>query len=321
MTELSSPFDDIVEVVRDPVRFKYKLAIGEDAYQSLRLKKHVLDALDAGNGALVGFGAAKSSIVATTFFAPSGFLGAIGVTSAATPLGWAIAAGVVGAGLSLAIGKHLVRGNSGEVRAIPDCINTPLDVLAVGLFDLIGMLGVKLALVDGQFADSERDQLHRYFANEWGYDEAFVAAGLKQLEQDADQYTIRQVAEQLANFKKENPDCNYSTMSREILKFLQDLSAIDGEVDEREELAIEKIEAIFTEVDRLQVKALLNSTLGAVKGAGIRTAELARSSADTVTTKISDTAKQVGKRALDEQKDERKGEQKDQANKENNRDS
>ncbi len=293
MAELPSPFEQVQTVVRDPVRFKYKLDIGEDAYESLRLKKYLLDALDAGNGAIVGFGAAKSSIVATTFFAPSGLLSAIGVTSAATPLGWAIAAGVIGAGLSLAIGKHLVRGHSNQVRGVPDCINTPLDVLAVGLFDLIGLLGVKVALVDGKFLPSERDELHHYFVSEWGYDEEFVTVGLKQLEQDAEHYTIRAVAEQLANFKKENPDCNYSTMASEILEFLKDLSAVDGVIDEREELAIEKVEAIFKEVDRIKVRALLNNTIGSVAGAGRKTASAAKHTFGTVATKLTDTAKQI----------------------------
>lgn len=131
------PFDGGTAVVRDSLHFKYKLDIGEDAYQSLRLKKYPLDAVDAGNGAIVGFGAAKSSLVASTFFAPSGFLGAIGVGTAATPIGWAVAAGAVGAGLSLVVGKHLIRGSSSKVRAVPYCINTPVDILAVGLFDLI----------------------------------------------------------------------------------------------------------------------------------------------------------------------------------------
>ena len=114
-----------------------------------------VDDSDAGNGAIVGFGAAKSSFVASTFFAPSGFLGAIGVTTAATPLGWAIAAGVIGAGLSLVIGKQFVRGTSSEVRSIPSYINTPMDLLAIGLFDLMGMLSVKLALVDGHLHQHE----------------------------------------------------------------------------------------------------------------------------------------------------------------------
>lgn len=287
----SNLLSEVQSVVRDPVRFKYKLDIGEDAYQSLRLKKYLLDAVDAGNGAIVGFGAAKSSLVATTFFAPSGILGAIGVGTAATPVGWAIAAGVVGAGLSLVIGKHLVRGNSSQVRAIPDCINTPMDVLALGLFDLMAMLGVKVAMVDGDYDADEKERLRSYFVDEWGYDETFVDLGLEEVAKEADEHSIREVAEHLAEFKKQNPDCNYSTMAKEILAFLKELSQVDGVVDEREELAIEKVEEIFAEVNRIKVGALISSTAtkvtGVVSDAGKRTVD----GVTTVVSKATDAAK------------------------------
>lgn len=293
---LPADFEHVQMVVRDPLHFKYKLDIGEDAYQSLRLKKYLLDAFDAGNGALVGFGAAKSSLVASTFFAPSGFLGAIGVGTAATPLGWAIAAGLVGAGLSLVIGKHLVRGTSSEVRTIPDYINTPMDILGIGLFDLIGMLSMKLALVDGVLHEQERIRMRRYFVEEWGYDEAFVEAGLLGLEQAAGEHSIKEVAEHLANFKKQSPDCNYSTMSKEIISFLVELSEADGQVDEREEWAIEKIQSVFEEVNSFSVKKTVAEGLDVVTDVGKRTAE----TVSGAVTKISSTAKQsLGKKSED----------------------
>lgn len=283
-----SHFENVANVVRDPLHFKYKLDIGEDAYQSLRLKKYLLDAVDAGNGAIVGFGAAKSSLVASTFFAPSGFLGAIGVGTAATPLGWAIAAGVVGAGLSLVIGKHLVRGNSSQVRSVPDYINTPMDILAIGLFDLMGMLAIKLALVDGTMDDLERRRIRTYFVDEWGYDADFVDAGLAEIERVSGEHSIREVAEQLARFKKQNPDCNYATMASEILAFLKELSEVDGVVDEREEMAIEKVQAIFDEVNGF-MDGVVADTLDAVTDVGRRTAE----SVSTVVSKVSVAAKKT----------------------------
>jgi hypothetical protein len=39
-------FEHIESIVADPIRFKIKLAIGEDAYTSLRLKKSVTEAWD-----------------------------------------------------------------------------------------------------------------------------------------------------------------------------------------------------------------------------------------------------------------------------------
>ncbi len=293
-------FEDVTSVIRDPIHFKYKLDIGEDAFQSLKLKKYLLDAVDAGNGAIVGFGAAKSSLVASTFFAPSGFLGAIGVGTAATPVGWAIAAGVVGAGLSLVIGKHFIRGTSDKVRSIPDYINTPMDILAVGLFDLMGLLGVKVALVDGDFDERERDRLRKYFVEEWGYDEAFVDAGLEEIEQAANEHTIKEVAEQLARFKKQNPDCNYSTMAKEIVAFLKELSEADGVVDEREEMAIEKVEEIFAEVNSISITGMVSDTLDVVTDVGKRGAD----SVSAAVSKVSEAAKQTISRKRDSSPDD-----------------
>jgi hypothetical protein len=235
----------IETVVSDPNQFKIKLDIGEDAYKSLRMKKHLLDAVDAGNGVLAGMTVANSSVVASTFFAPSGILGAIGIGTAATPLGWAIAAGVVGAGMSVAIGKYVVRSNSSRVSVIPEFINTPLDILAVGLFDLIGMLSIKVALIDGDFSEAERDCIKSYFIKEWGFDEVFVDKGVGEIEKRSEHHTIKSVAQNLAELKKQNPDCNYKSMTREVIDFLNEVAASDDFIDEREEMAVERVERIF----------------------------------------------------------------------------
>ena len=56
--------------------------------------------------------------------------------------------------------------------------------------------------MDGRFHEAERTRIQSYFVDEWGYDERFVEIGLNEIETAADDHTIRQVAEQLANLKK-----------------------------------------------------------------------------------------------------------------------
>ena len=239
----------VEKVIQDPLRFKLKLDIGEDAYTSLKLKKHFLDSVDAATGATTGVAVAHSSLVASTFFTQSGLLGVLGIGTAATPVGWAIAAGVAGAGLSIVIGKYFVRGSSGRVKSIPDFINTPLDILATGLFDMIAMLGVKLAAMDGNVNHQEREFIKSYFVTQWGYDITFVDKGLSLIELQADQHTVKEISEQLARFKKTNPDCNYKSMSNEIISFLTGVAEADGAIDEREEMALERVSTIFLTVN------------------------------------------------------------------------
>ncbi len=126
-----------------------------------------------------------------------------------------------------------------------------MDVLATGLFDMIATLGIKLAKIDGECVREERDFITSYFVDEWGYDPLFVQQGLRLIEEHSDQYSVEEVTEQLARFKKANPDCNYRSMSREIITFLHDIAEADGSLDEREEVAIERAEAIFEEINSI----------------------------------------------------------------------
>jgi hypothetical protein len=100
-------FSGIDNIVNDPLRFKARLAIGEDAYTSLRLKNAVLDAWDAVGAGAAAAGVAQSSAVASTFFAPSGFLAAIGFGAAVTPIGWVAVAGVMTGAAWLGITRYM----------------------------------------------------------------------------------------------------------------------------------------------------------------------------------------------------------------------
>ncbi len=266
--------EGIEQVVANELQFKAKLDIGEEAFTSLRLKRYLLDALDAGNGAVAGAALAKSSFVASTFFAPSGFLGLLGIGTAATPLGWAIAAGAVGAGLSVIIGKKFVRGNSSRVTVIPDFINTPLDLLAIGLFDMIATLGLKMANIDGSVTADERELIEGYFIDEWGYDSVFVAAGLDKISNELEQHSIQEIAQKLADFKKTNPDCNYKSMSAEILRFLDLIIAVDDKTDEREQLARDRIQSIFDDANAFKLGTRVNQLAQGVAAGAKRSADL-----------------------------------------------
>jgi hypothetical protein len=230
-------FKDIESIVSAPLNFKAKLAIGEDAYTALRVKNAVVQVWDVAGVATTAAVVAKSSVVASTFFAPTGFWAALGIGSAVTPVGWVIAAGVVTGGAWYGITRHLKSAAANRVTVVPNFINTPLDVLALGLFDLLVPLAMKVAEVDGRIDESRRQLIRDYFVKEWGYDPRFVVAR----------------------------DCNFKLMAREILGFLRNIVEVDGRQDRHDEQAIENIEAIFAAANRFSVRKKLRAGLSSIR--------------------------------------------------------
>ena len=169
---------EVERVVRDEMRFKAKLAIGEDAYAELRNAKAVRKYWDLFGALGGGAAVAKSTIVATTFFAPHGMLGLVGLGTAVTPVGWVIAAAALSGGAWFGV-MHALGGATGSrVTVIPKCINTPLDIIGTRLFDLMMPLALKVAYADGHISDQERQFIRSYFVDQWGYDQTFVEAGI-----------------------------------------------------------------------------------------------------------------------------------------------
>jgi len=260
-------FQDIETIVSEPLNFKSKLAIGEDAYTSLKLKNAVFETWEVAGVATTAVVVAKSSAIATTFFAPTGWLAAIGIGTAATPVGWVIAAGVVTGGAWVGITRYLKKASTNRLTVIPKFINTPLDVLALGLFDLLAPLTLKLASVEGHIDDAGRKHIHDYFVNEWGYDSRFVGEGIKYTESNLGRFSIRALSKTLAKFASENPDCNFKVMSAEILGFLRNIAASDGSIDERVEMEIERIEAIFKSGYKFSLKKNMQKGWSSVRRA------------------------------------------------------
>lgn len=245
MKERVEWFKGVETIVSEPLNFKAKLAIGEEAYASLKVKNAVIQAWDVAGVATTAAVVAKSSVVASTFFAPTGVLAVIGLGTAVTPIGWVVAAGVVTGGAWLGITRHFKKNVASKITVVPNFINTPLDVLALGLFDLLAPLALKVAN-----GTQERKLINSYFVKEWGYEPTFVDEGLRYVEASLDDLSIKQLAQIIADFTRQNPDCNFRMMSQEILQFLRNIVATDGKLKQQDEKAIEDIEAIFKSANK-----------------------------------------------------------------------
>lgn len=166
-------------------------------------------------------------------------------------------------------------------------------------------LAVKVGMIDGDFVESEKSLIHNYFVDEWGYDEVFVRQAMEQIALCAEEETIKDTAEKLAFFKKENPDCNYKLMTLEIIRFLTELMETDGKIDEREEMAVERVQRVFEDVGSVTFAKLASQGVDAAadvgkrgvgilsKGVGSVGASI-RSLGSTLTQKIKDEPSERG---------------------------
>lgn len=251
-------FDDVVEVVSDELRFKLKLGIGADAFTSLKYGKKVQELWDVSGFAATGAGLASSATVASTFFAKTGVLAAVGLGgAAATPLGWIVAAGAVSGAAYYGVTRILRGYSSNRVAEVPQFINTPIDILGANLVDLIAPLAVRIAKIDGDFDSREATVIQQYFVREWGINADYVDAALKVIDENTDDGTVKAIAKQVSAFVKANPDCNYSHITTDLLNFLNEIAQADHVLDEREELAIERVAAIFSKEGAFSLSAWL----------------------------------------------------------------
>jgi tellurite resistance protein len=247
----STRFSGIERVVADPLRFKLRLQIGEDAYTSLRARKSLQDLWDVGGMAATSAAAAASPMVANTFFAATGsakLLAMIGLgTAAATPIGWVVAAAVASGGAYYGVTRMARNWTGARVDTIPKFLNTPLDLLGASLVDLIGALAARVAAIDGEVLPAERAVIETHFVREWGIDPAYTKAALDLIFETVSDGRVKDLAKALASFQAENPDCNPAAMQAELMQFLGEVVAADGVYDEREELALEAIERVLRE--------------------------------------------------------------------------
>ncbi|MEY2699710.1 MAG: hypothetical protein RIQ52_465, partial [Pseudomonadota bacterium] len=111
------------------------------------------------------------------------------------------------------------------------------------------------------FDQVERDVISTFFVEKWGYNPEFVATGIDYIQQHIADFSIRELAKALAEYKKNNPDCEHKAMSREIIDFLREVIEADGKIDELEAMSLDSIENAFNEANKFDIKKALKSNI------------------------------------------------------------
>ncbi len=308
---------DFEQVIADPLRLKRKLRIGEDAYKLLRTRKTLNSLWETGGAGWTGVGVAKSTWVASSFFAPAastgvmGWLGLAAPAAAVTPIGWVVVAGLVAGGGYYGVTRWLASGTDHFVDTIPTFINTPIDLLGAGLFDLTAPLAMQVARADGFIHDAERETITEHFVRDWGFDPGYVAAGLRLIESQTDAGRVTGLAKALAEFQRASPDCNPRAMQDELMQFLREVIEADGVINPREVRALAAIDAVLKSeravISRETSRRARSMAIGvrdsiergaASAGAAVVDAtKVAGSSLETAATAVRATAEEMAKRS------------------------
>jgi uncharacterized tellurite resistance protein B-like protein len=287
---------DFDRVIANPLRFKRKLRIGEDAYKLLRARKTLFSLWDAGGAGWTGVGVAKSTWVASSFFAPAAstgvmsWLGLAAPVAAVTPIGWVVVAGLVAGGGYYGVTRWLAGGPDRFVDTIPIFINTPIDLLGAGLFDLTAPLAMRVAQSDGHVHDAERETIAEHFIDDWGFDAGYVAAGLQLIEDQPDRRRVTELAKALAEFQRASPDCNAHAMQDELMQFLREIVEADGIINPREERALSAIDRVL----KSERTIIARSTTRRFKTAAIDIRKSIKKAAAVTETALADGTKAAG---------------------------
>ena len=233
-------FDLVERVIENEDRFKAKVGAGAGVFTSLRMADLLGDLSKVGGFA--GAGAGGGSLIASAM-APKGVAALLTLFNPFSPVSYIVGASVASAGMFYGVTRLYRSYYGSRVEEIPRFLNTPVDVLGASFMDLVGSLAVKVAAIDGSIDQVERRVISGYFVDEWGYNPDYTSHALDLLEETTDEQRVSEMAATLAEFARTNPDCDFSKIQNGLSALLTEIAEADGKLDEREEMAIERIVA------------------------------------------------------------------------------
>lgn len=290
---LSDDLDDLLSdesetIISEPIRFKEKLGIGEKAYGLLRMREHLSTFTEAlGVGATVST-ATSSSVVAGAFFTQGGMfasaLSAIGLAPVAvTPIGWVVAAGLASGAAYIGVSRFFERSKDSHLIIIPKHINTPLDVIALALIELMLPISLKIADSDGSICSREGKTIRDFYHGQWGYSEAFLERVIPEYEQSLCAISIAKLTKSLEEFCENNPDCEPESIREGFINHVTELIEADGIIHEHEERFLRHLKELLGNTTEGSVLSRSIKSTGRTAASGLeKSRELASNTANAV---------------------------------------
>jgi len=242
--------DSNIEILVDhPLKFKAALGIGQLAYQSLRLRENLTTILESVGAGVTGGSLAATSTFAGIFFpAKASFLVSFfGMGAAAiTPLGWVIGIGLATGGAYYGCARYFEKGKDDKLVVIPKFINTPLDLMALSLIELMLPLAIKISNSDGEETEKEIKLIKNYFVDHWGFNKDFVNILYSEVSLNLDDVSYKKLSQSLGKFLSANKDCNRAIIAKEFIKFLTSVIESDGFIAESEEAELKILQSYLS---------------------------------------------------------------------------
>ncbi len=224
-------------VVRDPDKFRMKLGIGMDAFRYLSATRNL--------GTVVSTLTGGSAIAGASFagwFMSLGTLGQIGLAFGivSSPVGLVAAAGAGGAGVVYLTQRVFRKAKGTAITEVPNFINTPLDVIALSLSDLIAPVLMRIGYADEVLCEYEKEKIRSYFVYQWGLDSDFVDGLIRYDEVALADFNWGYLADAIAEIEKSG-DIKYEATADELIKVSREVMQADGQIHPREEIEIENL--------------------------------------------------------------------------------
>lgn len=240
--------EDVESVVVDPFKFKAKLGIGSESFTYLSKAEHLRDVLAAAGGATLG-----ASVVGGAWVASLGTMGSLGLALGvvSTPIGWIAAAGTGSAALFYGFNRLLRGQRKSAVDEVPKFINTPLDLLASNLVEVLLPPLIHMAKADGEIKPKELDVIIKRLADNWGISATFVTGRCDHLIKSNGKLDLHAWSEAIVSHGG-SADVSLDALTNDLLSALEEVMHADSIVTDSEMLVLEELRTALLSDARLE---------------------------------------------------------------------